>query len=134
MKDLQNLMCTHSYTKPNDKKILGCRPTQVYSLSNDSTSSIKKTLGKDQNYLYPEKVAIDQFALLYYVIHALLDFYQNYYPSLLKENNILKKHLSIMQNTMLTNKKKNDERLKVMTGNLVILAKHINATKNKYHI
>lgn len=44
------------YTKPNDKKInIGCKPTEVYSLFHDNTSSIKRTLGKEQEYIFQMK-------------------------------------------------------------------------------
>ena len=122
----------YSYTKPNDKKInLGCKPTEVYSLFNGNTSSIKKILGKEQDYLHPDEVTIDQSALQYYVILALQDFYQNYYIPLSDENKGLKEHLSMLQTMMLNNKKKNDERFTVLTENLELLAQHINDKKNK---
>ena len=120
----------YSYTKPNDKKInLGCKPTEIYSLFNGNTSSIKKTLNKEQSYIHPEEVTVDQSTLQYYVILALQDFYHNYYIPLSEENIVLKEQISMMQTMMLNNKKKNDERFTVLTQNLEILAQYINDIK-----
>ena len=74
----QNLMYTHTPRLMIKKINLGCKPTELYSLFNGNTSSIKKTLGKEQEYLHPEDITIDQSALQYYIILALQDFYQNY--------------------------------------------------------
>ena len=120
----------HSYTKSNDKKInLGCKPTEVYSLFNGNTSSIKKTLGKEQDYLHPEEITIDQSTLQYYVILAMQDFYQNYYIPIFEENKSLKEQITMLQTMMVNNKKKNDERFTVLTENLELLAQHINDIK-----
>ena len=117
-----------SYTKPKDKRInLGCKPTEVHSLFNGKTSSIKKTTDKNQDYIRPEEV--DQSTLQYYVILALQDFYKNYYIPLSEENKDLKEQLSMLQTMMINNKKKNDERFIVLTGNLELLAQHINDIK-----
>ena len=98
---------------------------------NGNTSSIEKTLGKDQDYLHPDEVTIDQSALQYYVILALQDFYQNYYIPMSDENKSLKEQLSMLQTILVNNKKKNDERFTVLTENLELLAQHINDIKNK---
>ena len=120
----------YTYTKPNDKKInLGCKSTEVYSLFNGNTSSIKKTLGKEQEYIHPEEVNIDQSAMQYYVILALQDFNQNYYIPLAEENKSLKEQVSMLQTMLLDNKKRNDDRFTVIKENLELLAQHINDIK-----
>ena len=96
---------------------------------NGNTSSIKKTIGKEQEYIHPEEVTIDQSALQYYVILALQDFYQSYYLPLSEENKALKEQITMLQTMMINNKKKNDERFIVLTENLELLAQHINDIK-----
>ena len=96
---------------------------------NGNTSSIKKTLGKEQDHLHPDEVTIDQSASQYYLILALQDFYQNYYIPLSDENKGLKEQLSMLQTMIINNKKKNDERFRVLTENLEVIAEHINYIK-----
>ena len=96
---------------------------------NGNTSSIKKTLGKEQDCLHPKEVTIDQSALQYYVILALQDFYQNNYITLSGENKSLKEQLPMLQTMMINNKKKNDECFTILTENLELLAQHINDIK-----
>ena len=61
-------MYTHIRNLMIKKIKLRCKSTEVYSLFNGNTSSIKKILGKEQEYLHPEEVTIDQSASQYYII------------------------------------------------------------------
>ena len=118
----------YTYTKPNDKKInLGCKPTEVYSLFNGTTSSSKKILGKEEDTpILSKGVTIDQSALQYYIILALQDFY---HIPLSEENQALKDRITMMRTIMINNKKKNDECFEVLSKNIEGLGKVINIKK-----
>lgn len=88
-----------SYTK--DGKIhIGCKPTELYSLFNGNTSSIKKSMKNDIQAQKPDDmqalaakqhdIVIDQSTLQYYIILGMQDMYYNYLLPLQNENKTLK--------------------------------------------
>ena len=102
----------YSYTKGN-RIYLGANPSDVYSLFNGNTSSIKKEIGKlPENH----ELTIDQSTLQYYIILALQDFHQNYYIPLAEENKTLKEDLNMLQSILNEIKKKNNDRFDYLTN------------------